>query len=43
MKQTLKATAVVVGMIAAVAIMMQAIKLFACGMIYVSEITNIPL
>lgn len=43
MKATLKATAVLLGIVAAVVILMQAIKLFACGMIYVSETTNMPL
>ena len=43
MKHTLKASAAILGIIAAVVILMQAIKLFACGMVYISEITDTPL
>ena len=43
MKQTIKATAVIIGMIAAVVILNYFIKALGCLMIYISETCNIPL
>lgn len=43
MKQTIKATAVIIGMIAAVVILNYFMKALGCLMIYVSETCNVPL
>lgn len=43
MKQTLKATAVIIGIVAAVVILNYFIKAIGCLMIYISETCNIPL
>lgn len=43
MKQALKATAAVIGFIAAVVILNYFIKALGCLMIYVSETCNVPL
>lgn len=43
MKQTLKATAAIIGMIAAVVILNYVIKALGCLMIYISETCNVPL
>lgn len=43
MKQTLKATAVTLGIIAAVVILNYFMKALGCLMIYISETCNIPL
>lgn len=43
MKQTLKATAALFGIIAAVVILNYFIKAVACLMIYISETYNVPL
>lgn len=43
MKQTLKATAVTLGIIAAVVILNYILKAVGCLMIYISETYNVPL
>lgn len=43
MKQTLKATAVTLGIIAAVVLLNYFIKALGCLMIYISETYNVPL
>lgn len=43
MKQTLKATAAVIGVIAAVVILDYILKALGCLMIYISETCNVPL
>lgn len=43
MKQTLKATAVIVGIVAAVVILNYILKALGCLMIYISETYNVPL
>lgn len=43
MKQTLKATAVLLGFIAAVVILNYILKALGCLMIYISETYNVPL
>lgn len=43
MKQTLKATAALLGILAAVAILNYFIKAIGCLMIYISETCNVPL
>lgn len=43
MKKTLKATAVIVGIIAAVVILNYIFKAIGCLLIYISEAFNIPL
>lgn len=43
MKQTLKAAAAVIGIIAAVVILNYFIKAIGCLMIYISETCNLPL
>lgn len=43
MKQTLKATAALLGLIAAVVVLNYIIKAVGCLMIYISETCNVPL
>lgn len=43
MKKTLKATAVIVGIIAAVVILKYIMKAIGCLLIYISDTFNIPL
>lgn len=43
MKQTLKATAALLGIVAAVVILNYILKALGCLMIYISESCNIPL
>lgn len=43
MKQTLKATAVTLGIIAAVVILNYFMKALGCLMIYISETCNVPI
>lgn len=43
MKQTLKATAAILGIIAAVVILNYILKALGCFMIYISETCNVPL
>lgn len=43
MKQTLKATAAILGIVAAMALFNYFIKALGCLMIYISETCNVPL
>lgn len=43
MKQTFKATAAIIGIVAAVVVLNYIIKAVGCLMIYISETCNVPL